>query len=343
MLKTKPPKSFKEELQREIEKNKQSDNPLPENDIIGKVVITKCKTPCIAGWKDYQHRLPTREEVTNWFTQNPSANIAIITGAVSNLVVFDLDSKDAVEYAENEGGFPDTARVKTGRGYHVYMKHPGFDVRNQVKKELDIDIRGDGGYVAAPPSIHGSGRQYEWEEGFSIFQIDPAECTPWMIDYLKDISKLDPVTETVVKEFDGILNANGTLTAIKEIKAKEIKPQETNTQETKQDEYLDLLQNGCNQGSRNQSATKLTGHLLKTGMKETEIWEVFQLWNRNKVHPPLDHDELKKIFESVRALEKKYKAITTTAPRINIEFIPGQSGEYGRRIPAELCPDTFWQ
>ncbi len=318
MLKIKPPNNFREELQREIQKNERSENPLPENDVIRKVLTSKCKTPCILGWKDYQKRLPSREEVTHWFTLNPSANIAIITGSVSKLVVFDLDSEAAVQYAEEQGGFPDSVRVKTGRGYHVYMKHPGFDVRNQVKKELDIDIRADGGYVAAPPSIHGSGHQYEWEEGFSIFQIDPAPCSPWMIDYLKNVSSSGEATDekqtALVRELEETIRLDDkTIKAITEIKARE-----TKTQEPKQDEYLDLLQKGCNQGERNQSATKLIGHLLKTGMKEAEVWEMIQIWNRDKVNPPLDQAELKKTFDSVKALEKKNQ---TTTPKININSL----------------------
>jgi hypothetical protein len=103
MLKTNPPKSFKEELQREIQKNEQSENPLPKNDVIRKVLTDTCKKPCISGWKQYQERLPMKEEVTGWFTQNPSANIAIITGAISGLVVFDLDSEQAIEYVQEIG------------------------------------------------------------------------------------------------------------------------------------------------------------------------------------------------------------------------------------------------
>ena len=312
MLKINPPKSFREELRREIEKNKQSENPLPENDIIQKVLTNHCKKPCISGWKEYQKRLPTREEVTRWFTINPLANIAIITGAVSNLVVFDLDSESAVQYAEEQGGFPDTVKVKTGRGYHLYLKHPGFDVRNQVKEKLKIDIRADGGYVVAPPSIHGSGHQYEWVEGCSIFDVDPSPCTDWIIDYLTNVSKLDPVAEVLTHELEGIINLDDkTIKTINEINVREPK-----THDTKKNEYLDLLQNGCVKGERNHSATKLIGHLLKTGTKETKVWEMIQIWNRDKVKPPLDQDELKKTFESVKALDKENQK---TTPKIQID------------------------
>ena len=57
-------------------------------------------------WKEFQYRHPTEEEVADWWDKWPDANIGIVTGKISNLVVFDLDTEDAVEYAENEGGFP---------------------------------------------------------------------------------------------------------------------------------------------------------------------------------------------------------------------------------------------
>ena len=115
MVKTNPPKYFLEALKREQEKNRQLDNPLSEKEVFKKLLIHQCKQPCVK-WKEYQDRLPTEDEVAVWFTQNPLANIAIITGKISNIVVFDLDSQSAVEYAEEQGGFPDTVKSKTGKG-----------------------------------------------------------------------------------------------------------------------------------------------------------------------------------------------------------------------------------
>lgn len=318
MLKSKRQRKFMADLNKEYEKNDQLEEPLPKDVVTEQVLTRWCKRPCIIGWKEYQDRLPTREQVSHWFNTNPAANIGIITGAISGIVVFDLDSEHAIEYAEEQGGFPDTVKVKTRKGYHVYMKHPGTSIRNTVNKNLDIDIRADGGYVAAPPSQHGSGFFYEWEEGFSIFQIDPAPCTPWMKDYLDDISKSDTLENE--KHADLFHDLEETIRVDEKVlqAAANSKTQEPKVQEIKKDEYLDLLQNGCNEGKRNYFATKLSGHLLKTGMKETEIWEVLQIWNHDKVKPPLDLNELKKTFESVKALEKKTQTAPTQAPKVNV-------------------------
>jgi KaiC/GvpD/RAD55 family RecA-like ATPase len=252
-----------------------------------KEMIEKCKRPLIS-WKDYQTRLPTEEEVCQWFDQYPDANIGIVTGKISNLVVFDLDSTDAVEYAEAEGGFPDTPKVKTGKGYHVYMRHPGFEIRNSVNKKLDIDIRADGGYAVAPPSIHGSGRQYQWEQGFSIHDIKPAACESWMIEYLQNISSPDKQKSTSKPAVKPPQGDPGT---------------RNNDSETL---YADLLKSGAIEGMRNQSATKLVGHLFAKGMAADEIWTILQLWN-SKNTPPIDYSELRKTFESVIRLATQNK------------------------------------
>ena len=252
-----------------------------------KEMIEKCKRPLIS-WKEYQTRLPTEVEVCQWFEQNPDANIGIVTGKISNLVVFDLDSTDAIEYAESEGGFPDTPKVKTGKGHHVYMRHPGFEIRNSVNKKLDIDIRADGGFAVAPPSIHGSGRQYDWEPGFSIHDIKPAACELWMIDYLQSISNPDKQKTTPKSAVKTPQVDSGT---------------RNNDSETL---YAELLKNGCMEGMRNQSATSLTGHLFAKGLAAEEVWQILKIWNTNN-QPPIDRSELRKTFESVQRLETQNK------------------------------------
>jgi KaiC/GvpD/RAD55 family RecA-like ATPase len=247
--------------------------------------IKKCKTPLV-GWKVFQDRHPTEHEVTEWFNKWPDASIGIVTGKISNLVVFDLDSEDAVKYAEDEGGFPITVKVKTGKGSHAYMSYPGFEVRNDVRKELDIDIRADGGYVVAPPSIHGNGNQYEWEEGFSIFDIDPAPCDSWIIDYLKEV-------------------ANCSNKPAKEKPPKPSESPDTVSKPANGDSYTDILSKGAREGMRNHTAAKLIGHLLGKGNDEAVVWELVKTWNIAKNNPPLDETELRKSFDSISKLHGK--------------------------------------
>ncbi len=291
---------FQQRVDAEYNNNLTLPKPRTKDEIYQELYLRECKLP-IVPWKEYQNRLPTIGEVNNWFNLNPDANIGIVTGAVSNIVVFDLDSQAAVQYAEEMGGFPeDTVRVKTSRGYHVYMRHPGFEIRNSVDKELDIDIRADGGLLIAPPSMHGSGSTYEWVEGYSIFQIDPAPCSPWMVDYLQAVSNGAGKDKPDSKPKPEIKKEAPKASINKEPVNKTITDSGDNS-------YTDIIMRGCAAGERNHTTTKLVGHLLKTGLKETELWELLRIWNKDKVKPPLGNDELKNIFDSIKTAEQKSK------------------------------------
>ena len=281
--------TYADNLKKKLSDNSQLPAPQSNDKIIEKAMINQCKVPMI-GWKEYQIRQPTEAEVREWFDKWLSANIGIVTGKISNVIVFDLDSEHAVQYAERQGGFPETVKVKTGKGYHLYMQYPGFEIRNSVNKSLDIDIRADGGYVAAPPSIHGSGRQYKWEEGLSIFKKDPAPCMHWMRDYLKSIAEGSSVSK----------------------QSKEKAPKPSNTvdmvsKQTAEGDYADILSNGAVEGMRNHTATKLAGHLFAKGISGNEIWSMLKMWNAGKNRPPLDESELHRTFNSVKNLESKNK------------------------------------
>ncbi len=110
------------------------------------------KTPAIESWKEYQSRYATGKEVMGW----PAGNIGIVCGSISGLVVVDCESKaDATWFWLNRG--QTTAVVETPRGIHFYFRHPAEHVGNAQKVKDDTgqpryDIRGDGGYVVAPPS-----------------------------------------------------------------------------------------------------------------------------------------------------------------------------------------------
>jgi hypothetical protein len=116
------------------------------------------------------------EEISRFWDQWPDANIGIATGRKSKLVVLDEDPRHggAESRASLEGKFgpiPDTRRALTGgadHGRHYYLRHPGGSVEIKNAQSLagyqGIDVRGDGGYVVAPPSLHSSGNRYHWDE-----------------------------------------------------------------------------------------------------------------------------------------------------------------------------------
>ena len=137
-------------------------------------VLPKSKQPAIL-WSEFQRRHPTDTEIEKWFADGANHNIGIVTGSVSGLAVVDLDGDEAVKFARAHG-FSPSPLVKTGRGYHVYYSYREGTRNFQKRDNLPgIDLRAEGGYVVAPPSIHESGVQYEWVKGKGLDDLEMAE------------------------------------------------------------------------------------------------------------------------------------------------------------------------
>ena len=157
----------------------------------------KNKIPTIK-WEEFQQRKATAEEIHEWANKFPDSNIGIVTGAISGIVVID------VEAGGDTKNLPPTVVSKTGGGgYHFYYKHPNKPVKNAVRIREKTDIRADGGYVVAPYSIHSSGNSYEWI--VSPEDADFAELPQWVLDEAGE-SK----TKTDWKEFLSKEQSNGT-------------------------------------------------------------------------------------------------------------------------------------
>lgn len=114
-------------------------------------------------WAEFQNRLATQEEVEAWAFRWKELNLGIVTGMVSNLVVIDIDGQEGMKSSEEVEIPKDTASAMTGKGYHIFCRYPdGLVIKNAVGIHDHIDIRGDGGYVVAAPSLHASGSEYTW-------------------------------------------------------------------------------------------------------------------------------------------------------------------------------------
>lgn len=112
------------------------------------------------------------DQIIQWWTQYPDANIAIVTGAQSGLFALDVDPRNGgnedFDQLNNELGinllFLDTPQSLTGSGgFHLFFQYPTTQVIRSGKLSAGIDIKGDGGYVVAPHSIHPNGKAYVWE------------------------------------------------------------------------------------------------------------------------------------------------------------------------------------
>ena len=145
----------------------------------------RAKRP-IVQWQKFQHQLPTPEQLKEWYARWPRANLAVVTGRISGIVVVDIDPKhggtDALAALEAyHGALPDTVESVTGGGgRHIYFAHPGYEVRNRAGLAPGIDLRGDGGCIIVPPSVHPSGKRYAWKPGHAPGQIGLAPLPVWL-------------------------------------------------------------------------------------------------------------------------------------------------------------------
>lgn len=132
-------------------------------------------------------------EVARWWHHWPWAGVAIRTGGPSGLVVVDIDPGHGglrtLDDLARAGRLPtptlDTLGVRTGgAGHHLYYQHPRTVVANtsgqlpNLGATPGIDLRGDGGYIIAPPSPHHSGQRYKWEPTPAALAELPAWAQP---------------------------------------------------------------------------------------------------------------------------------------------------------------------
>jgi len=225
----------------------------------------RTKRPLIA-WEPFQHRLPRVEEVQQWYGRWPNAGVGIVTGAISNLVVVDVDVQHGgdnalAELVRRNGLLPPTVEAVTGSGgLHLYFAYPGRPLSSRVGWAPGIDLRADGGLVVAPPSVHPSGRRYEWKPGRDPDQVRPAPMPAWL-----------------VQEVAGEETRGGSPIAY----------------------WRALVRRGVTEGERNNAVASLTGHLLWHGVDQTVVLELLLCWNRARCDPPLPDDEVAAVVKSI--------------------------------------------
>jgi hypothetical protein len=228
------------------------------------------KRPLVA-WREFQQRIAGADEIDRWFRHWPEANVGIVTGRVSGVVVVDVDLRhggpDSVTAAEAaHGPLPRTVEAATGGGgRHLYYAHPGGTVANRVAIRPGIDVRGDGGCVVAPPSLHSSGRRYTWVDGHA-----PDRCglAPLPAHFDARAWGLQP----------------------------EVRPPAN---------WRRLIREGIGEGQRNNTVASLTGHLLRRGVDLDAVLELMLAWNRTHCRPPLPDDEVAQVVHSIARVHER--------------------------------------
>lgn len=137
--------------------------------------------------EEFQKRHSTKDEIQKWWKEFPTSMIGIMTGYISKLFVLDLDpnhNSDEISKLIPDSFLTPTAKTPR-RGTHLYFQDPGNE-KITIKSALmpDVDYRCNGGYIIAPPSRNGYGRDYQWLDGLSIFEIEPQPMPGDLYNYI---------------------------------------------------------------------------------------------------------------------------------------------------------------
>ena len=208
----------------------------------------KSKKPPKGGeWKKYEKTRATPAQIALWKEQNETDNIAIITGSISGIIVLDIDGPIGEKNIEDKE-VPKTVTVKTGKGTHYFYRLPeGIEIRNSagLHKLENVDVRGEGGYVVAPGSIHPNGNKYTFLVEHDLDDVDIAECPKWIYEKRKPGRP-----------------------------RKQVEPSE-----------IDKIKQGMKEGGRNHAAAKLAGHYFGKNYELEDVLELMNAWNKKNVPP----------------------------------------------------------
>ena len=154
-------------------------------------------------WRPLQQEIVPDLTFERWYGANgdyvKEKNIGIITGNASGVVVIDLDIQrhesaagwwQAMQDRQQTAGELETVYQKTGGGgLQYFFKIPDGWSAPTCKTSLGIDIRGQGGFAVIAPSLHESGKNYNWAENCGPHEIDVADCPQWLCNEIDRLAE----------------------------------------------------------------------------------------------------------------------------------------------------------
>lgn len=230
----------------------------------------------IGEWGRLQRERGNPENISAYLTRHPEANVGILCGEISGVSVIDIDVGDGYDpdavsrFLEK---YPTPIAVQTGGGgLHLYYQYT--KVKNAVRVKIPgipMDIRSQGGYVVAPPSIHP-----ETKQAYRFVNTD---------DLSQEI------------DFEMVITLREQLPPFPE----EVKVQCAGDIAKTPDDWRAIVYN-TNEGSRNFNAAALIGKLIN-GMSPADwysvAWPLIVAWNEVHVKPSMNKKELERTFESI--------------------------------------------
>jgi hypothetical protein len=234
--------------------------------------VGKDKKPLIE-WKKFETEGVNSEQIKEWFNKYPNANLGVVTGKISDLVVIDIDPRHGGK--DDEFRNFQTVKSKTGGGgWHLFFRYKD-GINNKAGIKEGVDVRGEGGYVVVPPSLHESGNYYEW--------VNSPSNTP-LVDIPTEILRILQNGKATSNQFVSDWDEN----------------------------VLNGVDEGRRNGSAASVIGKLLKRFPEEEWK-TEVWPLFVGWNmRNR--PPLSDTELSGVYASIvdKELTKRSQDLYTT-------------------------------
>jgi hypothetical protein len=232
----------------------------------------RTKDPLIEGWPK---KATTDPHIIRGWWRSDDNNIGIATGKGSGVWVIDIDGEEGEEtirtFEAEHGALAPTVEAITGAGRHLYFRWPqGTEIRNtQCRDDLPgIDVRGEGGYVIAPPSIHPSGRRYAWSVDSANEFVD---APGWLIHLVTNKSR-----------------ANGG-------SGEAASPECWRT-------FIGETVDGSRRG---RAIARLSGLLLRRYVDPLVVLDITRMFNATRCQPPLPDDEVVRIVTDIANLEKQ--------------------------------------
>lgn len=189
-------------------------------------------------------------QIQDWWRLWPDANVGIVTGNQSGLVVLDIDPRNGgadslTDLQGRNGALPKTIQSLTGGGgHHFFFQHPGGIVKSKPIVK-GVDVKADGGYVVAPPSTHGSGERYRWNSLRNPDDVVLAALPVWLRAQL--IQRVESLPKPSTGTFPGKIH----------------------------------------QGQRNKTLARIAGAMRRHGADEATILQSLKAHNRQHCDPPL--------------------------------------------------------
>jgi len=272
-------------------------NPIP---------VRSNKKPFIE-WAHFQKERITEAQVNEWWQKWPRANIGLICGEISNLMVVDADSLDGFNALQEF--LPETTEVpvvRTPKGWHYYFKHrPGLV--NKARVLTDCDVRTDGGYAIAPPSVNGKGG-YKWIPDLSISKV----ALPEMPEMLFDV--LEQGAAVASRPLKGSAYNN-------KVPSSSINKIPYIGGDDKSDDNAGKM---FREGRRDESLFHIAHCLFKGGCQEHEVKQVIDILARN-CDPPFPEKEINaKILSALKRSDRREKALSDEVR----DFILSSSGHF---------------